>query len=468
VDYAGLTDIATAHFGDVTLKNIAHMDSATYHVAFDLTGTGAGILDQDDHQANHSYSDELQLLGKAFDSRLNWLLGAYYSDFQQSEQESFDLESQPGNPFSPQVVNLNAPQTSTAVFGQATYDFSQWISGVSLTAGYRYTWDDKTFTQQRTQPGGFLPSPVPPFFVVVPTCAILAFPGTNPATCTEHLSTRFSNSNYNLSLNWQANSHLLLYVAARKGYKAGGFNFAATDPAFIEYQPETLQDVELGLKSDFKLGDMPVRANAAIYQGKYDNFQSQTIAISPSGLPEAIVVNQDPASGTPNKATLTGGEVELTIIPVRGLDVSAFYGYAEGKYDQFIDTSTGSPINLAGQQIDGLAKNTMGLTVNYAPDIGGSLGHPDFTAVVYSRSKLSSNSLNPSNLPGYTTLDLRADWREIGGRPIDIALYGKNVTDKRYVTISNNLMNVVGVSSAQLSEPAMYGIEVRYHFGAGR
>ena len=468
VDYAGLTDIATAHFGAVTLKNIAHIESATYHVAFDLTGTGAGILDQDDHQANHSYSDELQLLGKAFDSKLSWLLGAYYSNFQQSEQESFDLESQPGNPFSPQVVNLNAPQTSTAVFGQASFDFSQWIDGVSLTAGYRYTWDDKTFTQQRTQPGGFYPIPVPPFFAVAPTCAILAFPGTDPATCTEHLSARFSDSNYNLSLNWQANSHLLVYVAARKGYKAGGFNFAATDPAFIEYQPETVQDVELGLKSDFKLGDMPVRFNLAAYQGKYDNFQAQTIAISPSGLPEAIVVNQDPFSGTKNKATLTGGEAELTLIPVRGLALSAFYGIAQGKYDQFINTSTGVPINMAGQQIDGLAKTTMGLTVNYAPDIGGLLGHPDFTAVVYSRSKLSSNSLNPANLPGFTTLDLRAEWRDVGGQPIDVSLYGKNVTDRRYPTISNNLMLVVGVSSQQLSEPAMYGVELRYHFGGGR
>ena len=81
VDYAGLTDIATAHFGAVTLKNIAHMDSANYHVAFDLTGTGAQLLDQDDHQAKHNYSDELQLLGKSFDDKLSWLVGGYYSKF---------------------------------------------------------------------------------------------------------------------------------------------------------------------------------------------------------------------------------------------------------------------------------------------------------------------------------------------------------------------------------------------------
>ena len=106
--------------------------------------------------------------------------------------------------------------------------------------------------------------------------------------------------------------------------------------------------------------------------------------------------------------------------------------------------------------------------MNYAPQIPDGLGHPIASAVLYYRSKLSSNSLNPANLGGYTTLDLRVDWREIGGRPVDVALYGRNVTDKRYATVYNNLESVVGIDSTQLNEPAMYGIEVKYHFGAGR
>jgi len=215
-----------------------------------------------------------------------------------------------------------------------------------------------------------------------------------------------------------------------------------------------------------------VRANVAVYQGKYDNFQAQTIQAAGGigGLPEAIIVNQDPVTGEANKATLTGGEAELTIIPMRGLEASAFYGYAQGKYDQFIyEPGLGAPsVNLAGQQIDGIAKTTAGLTLNYSPDIPDGLGHPVASAVVYYRSKLSSNSLNPAILGGYTTLDLRIDWRDIGGRPVDVALYGRNVTDRRYATVYNNLESVVGIDSTQLNEPAMFGIEVRYHFGAGR
>jgi iron complex outermembrane receptor protein len=453
VDFGGLTDIATANFGAITVKNILHFDTARYHTAYDLTGTGAGLLDQDDFQSNRYITEEFQVLGKAFDNHLSWLLGYYYSDFTLNENETFNLVSFPGNPVSPQIVSLTEPQRSTALFGQATYDLSNLVNGLSVTGGYRYTWDDKSITQSR-----FANS----------ICALTGYPGLNPVTCIEQVSTGFSNNNYNVSLNWQATPQTLIYVATRRGYKAGGFNFASTDPAFLEYKPETVTDYELGVKSDFKLGDMPVRANAAIYEGKYDNIQAQFVSVSPIGLPEALIVNQDPITGTKNKATLTGGEAEVTIIPMHGLTATAFYGYAQGKYDQFVNSTSGTPISLAGQQIDGIAKNTAGFSVNYTPSLPDGLGRPTATAVLYYRSKLSSNSLNPSLLSGFTTLDLRLDWRDVAGQPVDIALYGKNVTNKRYPTINDNLISAVGVTSEQLNEPAMFGVELRYHFGAQR
>jgi phospholipid-binding lipoprotein MlaA len=134
-----------------------------------------------------------------------------------------------------------APQAgqSAPLSGQATLDISDWLHGVSVTGGYRYTWDDKAFTQNRFQPGGIVASPFPPGFMVVPSCALAGFPGLNPAACVEHLSTQSSHYNYDVSVNWQATSNRLLYVAGR-GYKAGGFNFASLDPAFVGYAPETV------------------------------------------------------------------------------------------------------------------------------------------------------------------------------------------------------------------------------------
>ncbi|HEV2365956.1 MAG TPA: TonB-dependent receptor [Caulobacteraceae bacterium] len=464
VDYDAATDIASLKLGVTTLENIAHLDWASYTTGFDFTGTGSGLLDQSSRQKAHNFSDELHLLGAT--PQVTWIVGAFYSGMRGGEADVFDLVNYPGNPLlgfppnplSPQTVSISAPQDSTAFFGHLTWYLPAWTHGVSLTGGYRHTWDERSFTQQRLQPGNPL--------LGVPTCALLGFPGVDPNTCVEHLSKRFSAGTYDASINWQASPDALLYLATRRGYKAGGFNFASTDPGFVSYAPEYVRDVELGLKTDFRIGPAPVRANFALYRAGYDNIQAQFILIGPSGLPEAVIVNQDPVTGAQNKATLEGGEAEVTIDPVRQLRVDADFGYAQGRYDQFTSEQQTGPISLAGQQIAGIPHTTLRVGLDYSPDVPDRWGKPTFSASLYNRSSQSANSLNPTLIKGFTTVDLRLDWRNLGGRPVDLAFYGSNVTNSRHVVIANDLTDVIGISSAQWSEPATYGVELRYRFGA--
>jgi iron complex outermembrane recepter protein len=459
VDYDAVTDIMTGRLGPFTFKNIAHIDYARYDIAFDLTGTGLGILNEDDHQSNHNYSDELQFIGKAFDDRLSWIVGAYYDQFQQAEHEGFEFDNFALNPFSPQNITLSQPQESEAVFAQTTVDFSPWVKGLSLTTGYRYTWDGRSITQQRLQKGSTL--------LGVTTCGLAGFPGLNTATCTEHLSTEFSNYNYDISLNWQATRDTLVYLATRRGYKSGGFNFASTIPQDIEYAPETVTDVEFGLKTDWRILGVPVRTNLAAYRGDYDDIQAQFILNNNGlGIPAAVVLNEDAATGTKNKATLEGGEAEVTFVPIHDLTVNGYYGYASGRYNQFIDSTQTPPVSLAGQAVQGISNNTFGLNLQYRPHFDGIAGPMTFSADLYSRSKESANQLNPSIIGGYTNLDLRFDWRNAMGGPVDVALYGTNVTNDRHVIVDNQLLEAVGTDSKIFADPTMYGIELRYHFGA--
>ena len=147
----------------MTIRNIAHADDARYHIAFDLTGTGAGLLDENDFQSNRNYSDELQVLGQTFGNRLNWIVGGYYDNFTQNENTPrFDEASFPGNPLSPQHFTLNEPNTSKALFGQATLDLSDWLHGLSITGGYRYTWDDRTLPRAASSPAASWQAPFRP------------------------------------------------------------------------------------------------------------------------------------------------------------------------------------------------------------------------------------------------------------------------------------------------------------------
>ena len=294
------------------------------------------------------------------------------------------------------------------------------------------------------------------------TCGLIGFPGLDAASCTEHLETHFSNYNYNISLNWQATKETLLYLATRRGYKSGGFNFTSTQAQYIEYAPETVTDWEVGLKTDWRVLGTAVRTNIAAYRGLYDDIQNQFISFpTGGGLPADLIINQDPTTGAKNKAIVEGGEAEVTFIPIRDLTVNGYFGYATGHYTQFILNG----VSLAGQPINGISADTFGLNLQYHPRFDFIVGQTIFSANLYSRSKESANSANPSLIGGYTNLDLRLDWRGAMGGPIDVALYGTNVTNDRHVIVDDNLLTAVGTEAHEYAEPTMYGIELRYHFG---
>ncbi|HEY3814248.1 MAG TPA: TonB-dependent receptor [Caulobacteraceae bacterium] len=459
VDYDGVTDIAQFHLGDgITIRNIAHGDWAAYNIAVDFDGTNAPIVGQSDVENNHFYSDEFQVLGK--EGHLNWIGGLYYSDFRSNVSQSLQQLDFPGNPLGQVFVNDVEPATSSAIFGQATYDFSDWVKGLSFTAGYRYTWDKKSFTDQRLAPG------LAP--VIGTDCALLLFGiPADPATCTRSQSAKWSDDNYDLSLNWQATDNLLFYIATRKGYKAGGFNFAASNPLFVSYSPEELKDWEIGMKADWRLGGMPVRTNLAVYRGDYDNIQAQFEDFS-GPIPQLLILNKDPLTGQSNEATMEGVELEVTVVPVTGMTITGYYGYAQGKYKQFTDETAAFP-DLNGQQIAGLTPTTEGLTLTWSPDMSDRWGKPVFGAFLYHQSKQSSNIDSGAVLgeSAFTNLDLRLDWRNIAGSRIDLGVYGKNVTNDRHLTQGTDLTGLASVQSAEYAEPRMYGIELRYHFGAG-
>src|SRR6185369_17316363 len=196
---------------------------------------------------------------------------------------------------------------SKAIFAQATYDLEGLgLSGLKLTGGVRSTWDKRTGSQAVLVQSLGIPSLVGPI----------------------QLKTR--RTSWTVGLDYQVTPDILLYVASRHSYKAGGFNLSATDTplAFRTYKPETLTDVEIGAKTQFNAGSVPVRANLALYRGWYKQIQSYAVlrCFQPSG--GAIVANA--ADGTPK-----GLELELQAKLTPHLQISGFYNRTLGKYGKF-------------------------------------------------------------------------------------------------------------------------------------
>ena len=69
-------------------------------------------------------------------------------------------------------------------------------------------------------------------------------------------------------------------------------------------------------------------------------------------------------------------------------------------------------------------------------------------------------------LPSTDLLNLNFNWSSIAGKPIDLAFFATNVTDKQYYTYIPGIGVGTGFETAQLGQPRMYGARVRLHFGA--
>ena len=161
---------------DLRIKNVFGYRDLDYVYSTDADGTALPVFGSRTsltapvtfdtpmaHTEAEQYSDELQLLGSAFDDRLEWILGAYWMRMEGSQSyKNQNLGANPAWPDGPSPISqLNVPwfvaqnglygdspsgdveNEAWALFGEGTYTLSeQW----SLTLGARQSWDDRSMT----------------------------------------------------------------------------------------------------------------------------------------------------------------------------------------------------------------------------------------------------------------------------------------------------------------------------------
>jgi outer membrane receptor protein involved in Fe transport len=134
---------------------------------------------------------------------------------------------------------------------------------------------------------------------------------------------------------------LMGYVTLSRGYKAGGFNTDGTlDEDLRQYEPETLVNLEVGIKGSLLDGRLDARLT--LFHMLRDDVQiaSSTTRLRENGSTEFIDFIGNAAEGTN-----TGIEAELVFVPNERLDLRASVGVLESKYESFV--------NAAGQNLDG-------------------------------------------------------------------------------------------------------------------
>ena len=307
LDVYTITNITTYQLtDDLLLKNIAGYQHQRTAWFLSQANEPTPMLDDDFHDRQSQISEEFQVQGKSLpNNRLDWVMGAYYAN-QKENNSNLNIILPPlitNDIFS--VSNTD----SKALYAQGTYDLGDLVQGLDFTGGYRYSWDTKS-QDVNFYAGGILYGQTPTEALNIAGADVCQLNGTGPS-CLRALSKTFSAPNWTIGMDYHLNDQAMIYVASRKGYKAGGFNPTSADNAYAEYGPETVEDVELGAKTQFHLMGAPVQFNIAIYRGDYGD---ATVAPVLPYFGDSTQVVENVLAG----AVVEGGELEAIINPIEG------------------------------------------------------------------------------------------------------------------------------------------------------
>jgi iron complex outermembrane recepter protein len=422
------------------LKNVISDSSFRMRYGYDYDATIYPIAGQTSPvggiptDAPTFFTEELQLQGELLDKAATVTTGAYYdrigtSDNQGGQFTQFPFSILLGGPL---LAYINTHSDSKALFMQGTLDLGKVSSlkGLSVTAGYRYTWE-----HARTDT-----------LIIAPP--VVSGEGD------------FGYGSYDFSLDYAFSEGVHAYITNRDAYKAGGVNGGVpVDSSFHLFPPEKLDDTEVGLKSQFMLGGTSVRANLAAYRGNYSNIQRTTTEIINGA---GLNVTRSAAHGV-----IQGLELTTAIKPVDVLTLTGSYSYIDSKYSSVTDASAAAI--LAGSPFPYTPKEKFAVGVTYAQPLSNRTGMLGLSVNYAYQSDFSTAQTNASfirSIPSFGVLNLSADLNGVAGSPLDISLFATNVANKVYASGDADFYNQpFGVATLTYGEPRMYGLRLTYHFG---
>jgi len=468
----GVGDTLSIDLGGVTLRNIVSYRRDRYNDAVDNDGLRVPVLAGFDHTRGKAITEELDLIGKLFDDRLDYTLGFFYSNTKFHQNYTVPILAlqfdTAGNVIGglpsyfgvgPSLADNHFHTIQKAVFGQVNFHVDDKFT---VTLGTRYTDSSQTVSQQNFV-GTTSPTDNTP--VCLTNGIYAGDPGLDAANCTETQKLSFHPMTWNFSLNYQATPSTLIYASAGHGFQAGGANTQIPLKQYQTYKPETVNSFETGIKSDYRIAGRPARTNLSVFYSKYkDQQRSINGTLDP-------VLGYGPIAyiGSFNAAnsTIYGAELELNYNPTPALELSAFYSYIHAKYDSFITPSfdANGSHDLSNAAITSTPKSTFGATVAYTVPMFNE-GKLRLSVTDYYRSSTFADDIHQTpytKLPGYNLVNARLDLTK--SLPVDVALWVNNLTNKTYRLFAFDLLtNSLGYASDQYGPPRTFGVEATFKF----
>ncbi|MCI3131965.1 TonB-dependent receptor [Phenylobacterium aquaticum] len=382
----------------------------------------------------HQFSEEVRLTSTNPDSRLDWIVGAYYLKSRVHQFNRFWGESSVLPTLSGESHwDDHGHNQDMAVFAQLGYKLTDTLK---LEVGARYTQDKKGGDQTG---------------IIVATGDKLHPLDTAPLTpLTTNFTTGYGKSWSKLTpqatLRWTPNDTTMAYGTVSVGFKGGGFQndasnaFAAATP----YNPETVTNYEVGYKTE--MFDRTVRWNSAVFYMKYTDLQvQQTLA---SCLCNVI-------SNAPG-ATIKGVETDLQYAPNHWFHAWASGSYVDAKYDQFVFAG----VNNSGHLMQRTPKWQAAVGAEATTSVGSWTDALVGRVSYRWQGKMPWAPENTSWEDAYGTLDARITLTS-PTKGWSVSAFGKNLTDEVYRT---NIIVFFNDEMSSFGAPRTFGLEVSAPF----
>ena len=419
---------------DLKFKSITAFRDLDSAFGVNVPGTPFIIGNHAFTMTQEQFSQEFQLTGVSFRNKANWVLGAYY--FHEEGNLTDYVHFAEGLL---QILGPNDFDTDAyAIFSNVDYALTE---NIGLTAGVRYTVEDKEFLgAQRDLNSLAFKAGFPLALHPDPTDTTLYFPsGVNKQN--------FDNISIRLGTQYRFDNGNMIYVSYSEGYKSGGWTTRATVPILEapNFNEETAETIEIGFKGRF-LSDK-IQANIALFTTTYNDLQV-TVQAGVSPVTENAADSQ-----------IDGIEVELITLLSEQFSLTSNFGYLNARY-----TDLGPGTNLT---TDFLFVNTPEFSASVSADyiiplfsFGEVLFHADYSYKDKQANEGENQPLlisQPANLFNavirYT--NLRQDW--------ELSLGVRNLTDDRYIVAGQNQPGI-GYAGGTYNRPREWYITLGFNF----
>ncbi|MDR2857399.1 MAG: TonB-dependent receptor [Novosphingobium sp.] len=505
----------------LTVKNIFSYGKAKEAYSFNLSGDNIPrtfvIVNPgpDGGQGDQwTLTEELQLQGRTADDRLVWQVGGYleHSEPNKLQTQYTAILSDCVNQADVWAFTCNASGNISiahnmyyyknyGLYAQATFKLTDQFA---ITGGIRNTWD-----RQHEDADNIAVVANPVTGPVSYRCARAAQPAggatadvlTNGACgIGRSFTTSSSKPTWLINLDFKPNPDTLIYAKYARGYRGGSINEANLQ--FETWQPEYVDNFELGAKASFRGASVRGNLNVAAFLNKFKD--QQVSVFIPQCLAPTNAQGQPNAGGrdtcTAPAPTGINGIQNVGRSEIKGIEVDGSlmvgdnwrfdlgYAYLDARVTNGGSTlpncnnaafNCGQAVFLTkGTILPFAPKNRVTLTATYTLPVPEEAGKVSLSAIFTHTDRQFSNHgndrayaqgaipFNASIAPATNLLNLNLNWNGVAGSPFDLALFMSNVTGEKYWVASSNGLSSSGAEWLILGAPRMYGLRAKVRFGS--